>query len=194
MHALQNPYAAIGNPGEAYSLYPPASTDLRLWPRRQHSFGIQHIQLSTDHGEIKGHVRKARGRAVKVIPHAQIIASAKITSVVTIGKEALTEAESSRAGLILDAFKGGNILLTCPFVRKIFFPGYNLETLKWPDLPKTQPNISFTYRPLNESQQRAVKKCLSGEEEDRHVVVIVSPASLSSWFSSQWVPGATRDR
>ena len=131
-----------------------------------------------------------QGRAVKVTPHAQF--TAKIKSVVTIGKDGLTGAEASRAGLILDAFKGSESLLSSPFVRKIFFPGYPLDTLKWPKLPATQPTINFTYRPLNDSQRKAVERCLSNKEEDRHVVIVVSTTSsfLSlSYDGHQGPPG-----
>ena len=135
-----------------------------------------------------------QGRAVTVTPHAQFAPAVKITSVVTIGKDELTDAENCRAGLILDAFKGGNALLTSPFVRKIFFPDYPLESLKWPALPTTQPKVNFTYRQLNESQQIAVEKCLSNREEDRHVVVIVSPTSSLSCLISPRSSGTSRDR
>lgn len=156
---------------------------------------MQHIQFKTDQGEIKGRVKEVRGRAVTVTPHARFAATAKITSVVTVGKEDLTGAETSRADLILDAFKGGDALLTSPFVRKIFFPDYDLRTLKWPRLPMTQPKIGFTHRPLNASQRRAVEKCLSNQEQDRHVVVIVSSARSSVLPQlTTGVSGSTRDR
>ncbi|KAF9647978.1 hypothetical protein BDM02DRAFT_3144973, partial [Thelephora ganbajun] len=119
-------------------------------------------------GEIRGHVSKVQGKAVKVTPQTQFAATAKIRSVVTIGKDQLTGAEASRADLILNAFKGGESLLSSPFVRKIFFPGHPLHALKWPKLPTTQPEIVFTYRDLNESQRKAVERCLSNKEEDRH--------------------------
>ena len=152
------------------------------------SLRLQRIRLKTDKGDIKGHVSKVQGRAVKVTPHSQF--TAKIKSVVTVGKDALTGAETSRADLILDTFKGQGPLLSSPFVRKIFFPGYLLHTLKWPPLPMSRPMINFTYRPLNLSQRRAVEKCLSNKEEDRHVVVVVS--STSSFPSSSY--DCIRDR
>ena len=128
--------------------------------------------FKTDKGDVKGHVSKVQGKAVKVTPRAQV--TAQIKSVVTIGKEELTGAEATRASLILDAFKGSNSLLSSPFVRKILFPDYPLHTLKWPELPTTKPKIDFAYRPLNASQKKAVERCLSNKEEDRHVVIIVS--------------------
>jgi hypothetical protein len=129
-----------------------------------------------------------------VTAHAQFDPTAIITSVVTVGKDDLTGAETSRASLILDAFKGGDALLTTPFVRKIFFPDYPLETLKWPALPKTQPKVNFTHRQLNESQQKAVEKCLSNKEEDRHVVIVVSSFPSLPYLISPRVSGAARDR
>ena len=92
---------------------------------------------------------------------------------VTVGKDEPTGAEATRAGLILGAFKGSDSLFTSPFVRKVFFPNYPLHTLKWPELPTTQPEIGFTYRPLNKSQRKAVEKCLSNQEADRQVVIVV---------------------
>lgn len=127
-----------------------------------------------------GRVGEICGRAVVVTTPTQLAATTKITSVVTIGKENPTRAEASRVSLILDAFKGGDKLLAAPFIRKIFFPGYPLEELKWPDLPTTHPRIISSYQQLNRSQRTAVEKCLSNKEEDRLVVIIVS--SFTSLF------------
>ena len=137
-------------------------------------------------------MKSVKGRAVTVTPQAQF--SANIESVATIGKEGLTGAELSRAGLILDAFKGSDSLLSSPFVRKIFFPGYPLDTLKWPELITTQPTINFAYRKLNESQRKAVERCLSNKEEDRHVVIVVSSTSSFTFPTSRWAQGTARDR
>lgn len=136
-------------------------------------------------------MKKVQGRAATVIPSAQI--TTKINSVVTVGKEELTGAEATRAGLILDAFKGSRSLFTNPFVRKVFFPNYPLHTLKWPELPTTQPQISFACRELNKSQRKAVEKCLSNKETDRHVVIVVSSTSSFYILISRWVSGAARD-
>jgi hypothetical protein len=120
-------------------------------------------------------VKNVSGRDVKVASHTQIASNAKIRSVVTIGKDELNGAGTTRAILILDAFRDGDALISSPFVRKIFFPDYPLHTLKWPKLPQTLPKINFTYRQLNASQKKAVEKCLSNGEEDRHVVIVVRP-------------------
>jgi len=158
----------------------------------EHSLRLQHIRFETDQGQIKGHVSTVQGRTVRVTPHAQL--TAKIKSVVTVGKEDLTGAEATRAGLILDAFKGSDSIFSSPFVRKVFFPNYPLHTLKWPELPTTQPKVTFSNREPNKSQRKAVQKCLSNKEEDRHVVIVVS-SSCSFYFPfSLWVSGAARDR
>ena len=133
-----------------------------------------------------------QGRAVRVTPQAQF--TGKINSVVTVGKGDPTNAEATRASLILDAFEGSGSLLSTPFVRKVFFPDYPLHTLKWPELPTTQPRVSFTYRELNKSQRKAVEKCLSNQEEDRHVVIVVSSTPSFPFPTSPRVSGATRDR
>lgn len=127
-------------------------------------------------------MKHVQGRAVRVTPQGKI--TAKITSVVTIGKDGLTGAEASRAFLVLDAFRGGDSLLASPFVRKIFFPAYPLHELKWPQSPPTKPQIDFTYRPLNESQKKAVEKCLSNKQKDRHVVVVVRTTPVFSCLIS----------
>lgn len=137
-------------------------------------------------------MKSVNGRAVRVAPHAQISANIKINSVVTIGKEALTIAESFRANLILEAFRGGDSLLSSPFVRKIFFPKHPLDDLKWPKLPDTQPKVDFTYRSLNKSQEQAVKKCISNKPKDRHVVIVVSSHNL--FIVSPQLTIGTRDR
>ena len=137
-------------------------------------------------------MKKVDGKAVKVAPHAKF--TAKIKSIVTIGKEELNGAETSRANLILETFKGRDPLLSSPFVRKIFFPGYDLDTLKWPELPTSEPKLEFTYRPLNKSQRKAVEKCLSNNEEDRHVIVVVSPSPSFSRLLSPSASGTARDR
>ena len=137
-------------------------------------------------------MKNVEGRAVLVTPRTQF--TANIESVATIGKEDLTRAEASRASLILSTFEGSDSLFSSPFVRKIFFPDYPLHTLKWPESPATQPNINFTYRPLNESQRKAVKRCLSNKVEDRHVVIVVGSLSSFSSFASPFASGTARDR
>lgn len=119
-------------------------------------------------------MKKVLGKSVRAVPKTEFSETARIDSVVTVGKEGPTNAEASRAGLVLDAFKGGDTLLSLPFVRKIFFPDYPLHTLQWPKLPTSQSNVSFTHRELNEAQKKAVEKCLNNKEEDRHVVIVVS--------------------
>ena len=154
-------------------------------------FRLKHIRFETDQGQIKGDVKKVQGRAVRVAPRTQF--TAKIKSVVTVGKEELTGAEASRADLILGAFKGSDVLFSSPFIRKVFFPKYPLHTLEWPEMPTTQPKITFTYRDLNKSQRKAVEKCLSNKEADRHVVIVVSSSSSLYFLISRWVSGTARD-
>ena len=138
---------------------------------------LQHLRFETDQGRFKGYAKEVKGKSVKAIPQGQFCETAKISSVVTVGKEGLSRPGIFRANLVLSAFKGSDTLLSSPFVRKIFFPDYPLSTLKWPKLPTTQPNVSFTHRELNEAQKKAVEKCLSNKEEDRHVVIVVSSIS-----------------
>jgi hypothetical protein len=135
---------------------------------------LQHLRFETDQGKFKGQVKKVSGKSVRATSQTQFSGTAKIVSVITVGKEGLTDAGMSRAGLLLGAFQGEGFLFSSPFVRKIFFPDYPLHTLKWPKLPKSQPKIEFAYKRLNASQKKAVKKCLSNEEKDRHVVIVVS--------------------
>ncbi|KAF9787499.1 P-loop containing nucleoside triphosphate hydrolase protein [Thelephora terrestris] len=137
----------------------------------------QHLRFKTDRGKFKGRAKDVSGKSVEVVLKTKFSATAKIEYVVTVGKEGLTIAEISRASLVLGAFEGAGALLSSPFVRKIFFPDYPLHTLKWPKSPKTQPKINFTYRPLNASQRKAVEKCLSNEEEDRHVIIVGPPGT-----------------
>ena len=198
MHPLQDSYQAVRNPGKSI-LHVLLRCHLTYASRSrccgEHSFRFQHIRFKTDQGEIKGHVKKVRGKAVKISPHARFAITAKIQSVVTIGKEGLTFAESSRAALVLDAFKGGDLLLSSPFVRRIFFPNYSLDTLKWPQFPASKPGLNFTHRELNPSQENAVLKCLGNKKKDRDVVIIVSPSSpMSQRFVSPCVSGTSRDR
>jgi Cdc6-like AAA superfamily ATPase len=61
--------------------------------------------------------------------------------------------------------------------------------LKWPELPTSQPKINFTYRQLNISQRKAVEKCLSNKEEDRHVVIVVSSTPSFSPLSHDGYQG-----
>ncbi|KAF9786645.1 hypothetical protein BJ322DRAFT_1184348 [Thelephora terrestris] len=91
--------------------------------------------------------------------NSKVAETAKIEYVVTVGKEGLTIAGTSRASLVLGAFEGAGALLSSPF------------------MPKTQPKINFTYRPLNAPQRKAGEKCLSNEEEDRRVVVVGPPGT-----------------
>ena len=141
------------------------------------SAASQHIRFETDQGRFKGYVKEVSGKSIKVTPKTTFSETAKILSVATVGKEGLSQPEVIRASLVLSAFKGADTLLSSPFVRKIFFPDYPLSTLKWPEVPTTQPNVNFTHRELNEAQKKAVEKCLSNKEEDRHVVIVVSSIS-----------------
>ena len=122
---------------------------------------------------MKGHVRRVRGKAAVVAADFEFNPTATIRSVITIGKGPLTAAKMTRANLVLDAFEGGDSLLSSPFVRKIFFPDHPIHMLEWPKLPAALPVIEFTRIRLNDAQERAVEKCSSNEEKDRHVVIIV---------------------
>ena len=62
-------------------------------------------------------------------------------------------------------------------------------------MPPTQPRVNFTYRELNTSQRKAVEKCLSNNEEDRHVVIIVSQTpSFTFPYLIPRISGAARYR
>ncbi|KAF9786615.1 P-loop containing nucleoside triphosphate hydrolase protein [Thelephora terrestris] len=121
-----------------------------------------HLRFKTDQGKFKGRVKGVSGKSVEVAPKTKFSETAKIEYVVTVGKEGLTIAGTSRASLVLGAFEGAGALLSSPFR---------------PKMPKTQPKINFTYRPLNAPQRKAGEKCLSNEEEDRRVVVVGPPGT-----------------
>ena len=139
-------------------------------------------------------MKEVSGKSVKVTPRTTFSETAKIFSVATVGKEGLSQPEVIRASLVLSAFKGSDALVSSPFVRKIFFPDYPLSTLKWPELPTTQPNVNFTHLELNEAQKMAVEKCLSNKEEDRHVVIVVGSISGFPYVTSRRLLGTARDR
>jgi hypothetical protein len=70
-------------------------------------------------------VKGVSGKSVEVAPKTKFSETAKIEYVVTVGKEGLTIAGTSRASLVLGAFEGAGALLSSPFVRKIFFPDFH---------------------------------------------------------------------
>jgi hypothetical protein len=106
MHTVQNPHPTIAQTQVRLILHPPpASYLIGVWSGLTGTFfAITAHPVQDRPRGIKGHVSKVQGRAVKVTPHSQF--TAKIKSVVTVGKEELNGAEASRANLILDAFKG----------------------------------------------------------------------------------------
>lgn len=123
------------------------------------------LQFETAKGKVDGRATTVRGKAVKVTVSKNIDA---IKSVVTIGKEDPTNAESRRSIIVLEAFKGSDSLFRSPSVRKMFFPSFPTSQLVWPSaLPGPTPVVNFPYRDLNPSQRAAVEFCLCRTEKRR---------------------------
>jgi ATP-dependent exoDNAse (exonuclease V) alpha subunit len=109
--------------------------------------------------KIPARVVGTQGKMAIVNPQASC-SSKEILSVYTVGQEGLTNAEEQRERIILTALKTKSTFLEHPLARKIWLPSALASS---PVLRHLTP-LSFSYRTLNTSQQKAVRAILSNDE------------------------------
>lgn len=101
----------------------------------------------------------------------------RILSVTTFGREALTNAESMRNDVVMEALQGANGIMRSPFVRRIWFPS---EIASWAGVPSSPLPVSLYFpgtRKLNPSQERAVNVILSHHDADRVALIHGPPGT-----------------
>jgi hypothetical protein len=131
---------------------------------------------------VKGKKKTISGRAEDVKGRAATISlrgdfSGEKFRVYTNGKEPPTCAEELRETIVLKALQGTNTILDLPFVKSIWLPN---EPPNWPPTPHKAvlPTSSYSStRPLNRSQEAAVKAILSPLPADRLVLIHGPPGT-----------------
>ncbi|TFY79098.1 hypothetical protein EWM64_g4915 [Hericium alpestre] len=114
---------------------------------------------------------EVKGRAATINLNKQF--SGSEISVWTIGKDPPTRAESRRREIVWEAFHRKNRVLYNSFVSTIWLSKALPQGL--PPLPPP-PSIEFD-KPLNPSQEAAIKRILSDAEEDRITVIHGPPGT-----------------
>ena len=150
-----------------------------LFPGRMLLFQwfVKVIEIKTKNGtttnNVTGRARRVEGRSAQVSVNGPV--KGKIVSVNTIGKGDMTCAEIARQGIILDVLQGQASLLSQPFFQRIWLPH---ERTSWPKEDGTlEPSIYFPGRALNISQEVAVEKILSSDDDNRVVAIHGPPGT-----------------
>lgn len=100
-----------------------------------------------------------------------------VDSVTTIGTSGPTMADRDKASAILAVLQGESETFNNPFLRTIFPDG---KEVVWPEaMPALDaiPPITFTQRPLNDSQQEAIHAMLALNNDSRIVLVQGPPGT-----------------
>lgn len=110
--------------------------------------------------QVSGHAKVSSGKSATV----SLKGSMKIDSIKTVhtfGKEDPTSAEVQRELVVLNCLLKTNTFLSQPFPTAIWRPWAKLPGSKWPGISIP---LYFPQRPLNDSQQRGVKRALNMPE------------------------------
>ena len=104
-----------------------------------------------------------------------------ITAITTQGPDGPTNAERARSLAVLEALQGQSDLFANPFLKYIFNQpdDSNPEPFAWPDTFPTVdvPPPVVTSRPLNDSQDRAVKHMLMQNNDSRLTIIQGPPGT-----------------
>lgn len=124
--------------------------------------------------QVIGRARKVDGRSVRISVKGPVQGN-KILSVTTIGKEKLTNAESTREDIVLETLQCRSNILSNPFFRALWLPN---ERPVWPEY-KGQRGALHVHFPqdLNASQRAAVQRILSDKDDDRIVLIQGPPGT-----------------
>lgn len=124
--------------------------------------------------QVVGRTRKVDGRNVRINVNGPVQGN-KILSVTTVGKEDLTNAESTREGIVLEALQCKSNILSNPFFQALWLPG---ERPVWPEYKQQRaPLHVYPSCKLNTSQRAAVEKILSDKDDDRIVTIQGPPGT-----------------
>jgi hypothetical protein len=122
----------------------------------------------------RGPAKRIEGRQAHVGVKGPVHASGDILSVTTFGKGTLTAAETSREDVVLKALQDRITLTDHPFFCSIWIPSFHIS---WPPPAKkvpTKPLVNCQDIALNNSQDLAVRRILSGADNER-VMLIQGP-------------------
>ena len=128
----------------------------------------------TSKNSVAGRARQVQGRKAQVSVDGPV--SGEIVSVSTIGKEEMNFAEIARQVIILHVLQDRTSLLSQPFFQRIWLPH---ERTSWPKRGSRtlDPSIYFPQRALNPSQEMAVEKILSSDDDNRIVMIHGPPGT-----------------
>ncbi|KAH9917840.1 uncharacterized protein B0H18DRAFT_687078 [Fomitopsis serialis] len=131
-----------------------------------------HVEFNLQNGATvttQGRVNEVHGRSARISIHKPVAASATIKSIVTIGKDPPTYAESERDLIVLSVLQRTLPFFQQPIVHKIFdqsSPGRPRE-------PNTSDyEIHLAGRRLNDSQAAAVDRIISDDPDDQICLVL----------------------
>ena len=128
----------------------------------------------TSTNKVTGRARHVEGRSAHVSFNGLV--DGEIVSVNTIGKEDMTYAQAARQAIILHVLQSRTSLLSQLFFQRIWLPH---ERTSWPkeDDGTLELSIYFPQRALNPSQEMAVEKILSSDDDNRVVAVHGPPGT-----------------
>ncbi|OAX30792.1 P-loop containing nucleoside triphosphate hydrolase protein, partial [Rhizopogon vinicolor AM-OR11-026] len=143
--------------------------------------GNQVIRIKAQVGDkqptIVGQARRVNGRHSQIGVKGPVHSSGVVLSVTTFGVAALTPAEKSKEDVVLKALQGLVTLLELPFFCTIWVPSCSIL---WPPLVQaiwTEPLVYYPGGTLNDSQDLAVKRILSGADKDRVLLIHGPPGT-----------------
>jgi hypothetical protein len=113
--------------------------------------------------QVSGRAMRVNGKAARVQVRGTVTGA--ITGVYTVGKEDPTSAENARAHVIRSALLRTSDFLGLPLAKAIWFPTPPVKGARQPASAavKDLPAIASTGRPLNTSQEAAVRFMMNEE-------------------------------
>ena len=136
------------------------------------------ILLETKNGtstnKVTGRAKHVEGRSAHVSFNGLV--DGEIVSVNTIGKEEMSYAQAARHTIILHVLQNRTSLLSQPFFQRIWLPHGRTLWLKQ-GRRIFEPDIYFPGRSLNPSQEMAVEKIVSSDDENRVVMIHGPPGT-----------------
>jgi hypothetical protein len=177
--------------------------DILLSPPFSYSSYFQRVKVNVS-GANGSYVLNAQAGAVSgrsgIVNTAGNLGGKDVVAVTTYGREGLTKSEAQREATLLRILQGDKGGFSAnPWVQNIWFPS---DTPKWPApwaviiKANPEPFEVDPDRPLNDSQQLAVKHMLSQEDEDRIVLIQGPPGKFYHlvYYVLREISFAVRDR
>jgi len=134
-------------------------------------------QVGDKQPTIIGRAGRVNGRQAQIGVNGSVHSSGIVLSVTTFGVAALTSAERFKEHAVLKALQGLNTLPEHPFFCSIWAPSFSIS---WPRPVEYARNKALVYYPggtLNDSQDLAVQRILSGADKDRVLLIHGPPGT-----------------